>query len=40
MEIADYLNIFNTLMCQFTNIGVKNQEEDKKVMILSSLLEY
>lgn len=37
--IVDHLNVLNTLMCQFTSIGVKIKEEDKVVMLLCTLLK-
>lgn len=36
-KIADHLNVFNTLLCQLTSIGVKMEEEDKAVTLLCSL---
>jgi hypothetical protein len=36
-NITDYLNVFNTLMCQFISIGVKIEEEDKGIMLLRTL---
>lgn len=38
-NIPDHLNVFNTLICQFINIGVEIEEEDKVVLLLHSLLE-
>lgn len=36
-NIVDHLNVFNTLMCQFTSKGVKIKEEYKAVMLLCTL---
>jgi hypothetical protein len=36
-KFVNHLNVFNTLMCQFTSIGVKMEEEDKEIMLLCSL---
>lgn len=36
-KIVDHLNVFNTLMCQFTSIGVKIEEEDKADMLFCTL---
>ena len=36
-NIVDHLNVFNTLLCQLTSIGVKMEEEDKVVTLLCSL---
>jgi hypothetical protein len=38
-KIVDHLNIFNTLMCQLTSMGVKIEDEDKEVTLLCSFLE-
>jgi hypothetical protein len=37
MEITDHLNVFNTLICQLTNMEVKFEDEDKEVTLLCSL---
>ena len=39
-KIVDNLNIFNTLMCQLTSMGVKIKDEDKAATLLCSLLEF
>jgi hypothetical protein len=36
-KINDQLNVFNTLICQLTNIEVKFKDEDKVVTLLFSL---
>jgi len=36
-KIVEYLNDFNTLLCQLTSIGVKMDEKDKAVTLLCSL---
>ena len=38
-EITDHLNVFNTLICQLTNMEVNFKEKDKVVMLLCSLLD-
>ena len=38
-NIVYHLNVFNTLMCQFTRIRVKIEEEDKAIMLLCTLPE-
>jgi len=39
-KIVDYLNVFDTLMCQLTSMDVKIDEEDKAVTLLCSFPEY
>jgi hypothetical protein len=36
MEITDHLNVFNTLICQLTNMEVKFAYEDKAATLLCS----
>jgi hypothetical protein len=38
-KIVDHLNVFNTLICQLTNMEVKFEDEDKAVTLLCSLPE-
>jgi hypothetical protein len=38
-KIIDHLNVFNTLICQLTNMEVKFEDEDKAVTLLCSLPE-
>ena len=38
-EIADHLNVFNTLICQLTSMDVKIDDEDKVVNLLCTLPE-
>ena len=38
-KIAEYLNVFNTLICQLSDIEVKIQEEDKAITLLCSMPE-
>lgn len=38
-KVAENLNVFNTLICQLTNMEVKIQEEDKVITLLCSLPE-
>lgn len=38
-KIVNHLNVFNTLMCQFTSICFKIKEEDKAVMLLCPFLD-
>jgi hypothetical protein len=39
MEIVDHFNVFNTLICQLTNMEVKFEDEDKEIMLLCSFPE-
>ena len=39
MEIADHLNVFNTLICQLTNMEVKSKYEENEFMLLRSFPE-
>jgi hypothetical protein len=39
MEITDHLNVFNTLICQLTNMELKFEDQDKAIMLLCSLPE-
>ena len=34
MKITDHLNVFNTLLCQLSNMDVTYEDEDKAVMLL------
>ena len=38
-KITDHLNVFNTLICQLTNMEVKFEYEDKEVTLLCSISE-
>ena len=38
-NVAEHLNVFNTLICQLTDMEVKIQEEDKAITLLCSLPE-
>jgi hypothetical protein len=38
-KVAEHLNVFNTLICQLTDMEVKIQEEDKAITLLCSLPE-
>eukprot|EP00253_Pinus_taeda_P016747 PITA_16747 len=38
-NVAEHLNVFNTLICQLTDMKVKIQEEDKAITLLCSLPE-
>ena len=38
-KIAEHLNVFNTLICQLSDMEVKFQEEDKAITLLCSLPE-
>ena len=38
-KVAEHLNVFNTLICQLSDMEVKMQEEDKAITLLCSLLE-
>ena len=38
-KVAEHLNVFNTLICQLTDMEVKIQEEDKAITSLCSLPE-
>ncbi len=37
MSISKHLNEFNKIICQLTSIGSKLEEEDKALILLSSL---
>jgi hypothetical protein len=39
MKIIDHLNVFNTLICQLTNMEIKFEDEDKAVRLLCLLPE-
>ena len=39
MKIADHLNVFNTLICQLSDMEVKMEEEDKAITLFCSLPE-
>ena len=36
-KVAEYLNVFNTLICQLSDMEVKIWEEDKAITLLCSL---
>jgi hypothetical protein len=38
-KVAEHLNVFNTLICQLSDMEVKIQEEDKAITLLCSLPE-
>ena len=38
-KIADHLNVFNTFICQLSDMEVKMEEEDKAITLLCSLPE-
>lgn len=38
-KITEHLNVFNTLICQLTDMNVKFEEEDKSITLLCSLPE-
>jgi len=39
IQIVDHLNVFNTLICQLSNMELKYEYEDKEVTLLCSLPE-